>query len=224
MSTTEVTSEAGATAGLARVDMKLEVVVLPVADFDRALEFYGGALGWRSDGVFTADDGSRATQFTPPGSGCSIQFGEGVTTAPPGTAQALHLVVTDIDAARAELIAHGVPASEVYHCDSGYACRYPGRDGRVPGRHPEDGTYASFVSFEDPDGNGWVLQEVTTRFPGRVEGETAYASPGDLAQALRRAAAAHAQHEARTGEADEDWPTWYADFMVRELAGRDLAV
>jgi catechol 2,3-dioxygenase-like lactoylglutathione lyase family enzyme len=221
MSTTEVSTDASATSGVAVVDMKLEVVVIPVSDVDRALEFYT-KLGWRFDGDFVDEFGAHSMQFTPTGSGCSIQFGAGATTAAPGSAQALHLIVSDIDAARAQLLAAGVDASEVYHCASGYACRYPGHDGRVSGRHPDGGTYGSFVSFDDPDGNGWVLQEVTARFPGRVEEETAYSSAADLSEALRRAAAAHGQHEARTGEADANWPDWYAEYMVREPSGQEL--
>jgi len=221
MSTTEVRSDADATSSMAMVDMKLEVIVIPVSDVDRAREFYAH-LGWRFDGEFVDDEGSRSVQLTPPGSGCSVQFGTNVTPAAPGTAQAMHLVVADIEAAREQLVAHGVDASEVYHCATGYACRYPGHAGRVSGRHPDRGTYGSFVSFDDPDGNGWVLQEVTARFPGRVEGDTTYVSAGDLAQALRRAAAAHGEHEARTGQADANWPDWYAEYMVRELAGEEL--
>ena len=125
-------------------------------------------------------------------------------------------------AARAELVARGIDASPVYHCESGYACRFPGNDPPVPGPHPNRGTYGSFVSFSDPDGNGWVLQEVTARFPGRVDGETAYTSPGDLSQALKRASAAHGEHEVRTGEADAAWPEWYAEYMVREQSGAEL--
>ena len=215
MSTTETREDAAGAAGLARVDMKLEVIILPVSDVDRAKEFYSN-LGWRLDGEFVGPDGSRSLQFTPPGSGCSIQFGTDLTPAAPGSAQALHLVVSDIQAARDQLVAQGVDASEVYHCESGYACRYPGHGGRVSGPQPERGTYGSFVSFDDPDGNGWVLQEVTARFPGRVEGETTYASVGDLAQALRRAAGALGQHEP-----DPDWPDRYARYLVREQTGEE---
>jgi catechol 2,3-dioxygenase-like lactoylglutathione lyase family enzyme len=208
-------------ASVARIDMKLEVVVIPVSDVDRAKEFYG-RLGWRLDADFVGGDGSRGIQFTPPGSGCSVQFGTNVTPAAPGSAQGLHLIVSDIEAARDELVAHGVDASEVFHCSKGYGCRFPGNDGRVSGPHPERASYASFVSFHDPDSNGWVLQEVTTRFPGRVAGDTTYASAGDLSQALRRAAAAHGQHEARTGQADPNWPDWYAEYMRREQSGEEL--
>jgi catechol 2,3-dioxygenase-like lactoylglutathione lyase family enzyme len=221
MGTTAVrTGDQAGTAGVATVDMALEVVVVPVADVDRAKQFYEG-LGWRLDGVF-GDAGARSVQMTPPGSGCSIQFGDRVTSVPPGSAQGLHLIVSDIEAANDELVAHGVRTSGVYHCEAGYACRFPGNDAPVAGRHPEHATYASFVSFEDPDGNGWILQEVTTRFPGRVEGDTSYPSARELAQALRRAAAAHGEHEARTGQADANWPDWYAEYMVREQSGQEL--
>jgi catechol 2,3-dioxygenase-like lactoylglutathione lyase family enzyme len=221
MSTTEYrSSDATGMARVTTVDMKLEVIVIPVSDIDRAKEFYAN-LAWRLDGEFTGDDGSRSIQFTPPGSSCSVQFGTNLTPAAPGSAQGMHLIVSDIEAARDQLQASGVNTTEVYHCESGYACRYPGHDGRVTGPHPEHGTYASFVSFADPDGNGWILQEVTARFPGRVTGDTTYASVGDLAQALRRAAAAHGEHEARTGQPDPDWPDWYAEFMVREQSGEE---
>ena len=221
MSTTEVHSDAVGTERVGNVDMKLEVIVIPVSDVDRAKEFYAG-LGWRLDADFAGEDGSRGIQFTPPGSWCSIQFGTDVTSAAPGSAQDLHLIVSDIEAARAELASHGVEVTEVYHCESGYGCRFAGHDGRISGPDPDRRTYASFLNFTDPDGNGWILQEVTSRFPGRVTGDTAYASAADLAAALRRAAAAHGKHEERTGEADENWPDWYAEYMVRELAGEEL--
>jgi catechol 2,3-dioxygenase-like lactoylglutathione lyase family enzyme len=213
-------------AGNAGVGMKLEVVIIPVSDVDRAKEFYA-RLGWRLDADVVSGAGSRLIQFTPPGSGCSIQFGANlfgstVTTAAPGSVQGLYLIASNIEAARDELIAHGVDASEVFHCATGYACRFPGNNGRVSGPAPERGSYGSFVSFQDPDGNGWLLQEVTTRLPGRVAGNTTYASAGDLSQALRRAVAAHGQHEKRIGYADPNWPDWYAEYMVREQAGEEL--
>jgi catechol 2,3-dioxygenase-like lactoylglutathione lyase family enzyme len=221
MSTTDTRgNDATAMAKDATVDMKLEVVMIPVSDVERAKQFYE-SLGWRLDGDFRTDT-SRGLQFTPKGSGCSIQFGTNVTSVPPGSAEGLHLIVSDIEAAREALVARGVDASEVFHCESGYACRFPGNDPPVPGPHPERGTYASFLTFNDPDGNRWILQEVTTRFPGRVEGETTYTSATDLAAALKRAAAAHGEHEARTGQADPDWPEWYAEYMVREQAGEEL--
>ena len=213
-------------ASVSRVDMKLEVVVIPVSDVDRARGFYE-KLGWRLDADVVGDQDSRLIQFTPPGSGCSIQFGKNlfgksVASASPGAVQGLYLIVSDIEAARNELIAQGVDVSEVFHCSKGFGCRFPGNDGRVSGSAPEHGSYGSFVSFRDPDRNGWLLQEVTTRLPGRVAGDTTYASADDLSQALQRAAAAHGQHEARIGKADPNWPDWYANYMVREQAGEEL--
>jgi len=207
--------------------MKLEVVIIPVSDVDQAKEFYA-RLGWRLDADVVSGAGSRLIQFTPPGSGCSIQFGANlfgatVTTSAPGSAQGLYLIASNIEAARDELIAHGVDASEVFHCATGYACRFPGNNGRVSGPEPERGSYGSFVSFRDPDGNGWLVQEVTTRLPGRVEpAATSFGSASDLASALRRAAEAHGQHEKRIGHADPSWPDWYADYIVREQSGLDL--
>jgi len=214
-------------AGDSDISMKLEVVIIPVSDVERAKEFYT-MPGWRLDADVSSGSGSRLIQFTPPGSGCSIQFGANlfgatVASAPPGSLQGLYLIVTDIEAARDELIAHGVDASEVYHCATGYACRFAGNDGRVSGPQPERGSYASFVSFRDPDGNGWLLQEVTTRLPGRVDpAATSFGSASDLASALRRAEAAHGQHEKRIGHADPNWPDWYADYMLREQSGQEL--
>ena len=222
MSTNEVRSS---DATGARVDMKFEIVVIPVSDVDRAKEFYG-RLGWRLDADYDNGDDFRVIQFTPPGSGCSVIFGKNVTAAAPGSAQGLYLIVSDIEAARDELVTHGVDASEVFHDAGGV---YAGTDQpylfgrlRVNGPDHERRSYRSFVSFSDPDGNGWLLQEVTTRLPGRVAGDTTYASAGDLSQALKRAAAAHGQHEARTGQADPNWPDWYAEYMVREQAGEEL--
>jgi hypothetical protein len=146
-----------------------------------------------------------------------------VTSAPPGSLQGLYLIVSDIEVARAELIAHGVDASKVFYCTSGYACRFPGNDSRVSGPAPQRASYGSFATFSDPDGNGWLLQEVTTRLPGRVDpAATSFGSASDLASALRRAEAAHGQHEKRIGHADPNWPDWYADYMVREQAGEEL--
>src|ERR1700720_4550020 len=196
------------------VDFKLEVVVIPVSDVDRAKTFYGG-LGWRLDADYASDDGYfRVIQFTPPGSGCSVIFGKNVTAAVPGSAQGLYLIVSDVAAARVELLGRGVNVSEVFHDAGGV---YAGPDEpflfgrlRVSGPDPDHRSYRSFASFHDPDGNGWLFQEITTRLPGRVAGDTTYASASDLSQALRRAAAAHGEHEARTGEADPNWPDWYA--------------
>jgi catechol 2,3-dioxygenase-like lactoylglutathione lyase family enzyme len=204
--------------------MKLEVVVIPVSDVDRSKEFYG-RLGWRLDADVTAGADFRLIQFTPPGSGCSVQFGTGVTTAAPGSARSLYLVVSDIEAAHDELVKSSVDVSDVFHCVTGLACRFGDSDtpGRAIGRAPEGQSYGSFVSFDDPDGNSWLLQEVTTRLPGRIDPEaTSFASAKDLADAMRRAATAHAGHEARTGQADEKWPDWYAQYMLREQAGQEL--
>ncbi|MGP4091035.1 VOC family protein [Streptomyces sp. KR55] len=147
------------------MDMKLEVVVIPVADVDRSKGFYEG-LGWRLDADFTADDGLRVVQLTPPGSTCSVIFGDGVSSAAPGSAEGLHLVVSDIEAARAELARSGADVSEVFH-DAGGVFHHAGTKARVSGPDPERRSYASFVSFSDPDGNGWTVQEVTERLPGR---------------------------------------------------------
>jgi catechol 2,3-dioxygenase-like lactoylglutathione lyase family enzyme len=200
------------------VDMKLEVVVIPVADVDRAKQFYT-QLGWRLDVDLAKDDQFRVVHFTPPGSQCSVLFGKGVTTEAPGSVQGLHLIVSDVVAAHAELVERGVEVSEVFH-DVGGVFHHAGEEGRLSGPHPSRATYGSFASFSDPDGNGWVFQEVTTRLPGRVEaGDTTFGSSKELAGALRRAAAAHGEHEKKTGQHDENWADWYAEFMVREQAG-----
>jgi catechol 2,3-dioxygenase-like lactoylglutathione lyase family enzyme len=191
------------------VDFKLEVVVLPVADVDRTKHFYK-TLGWREDADFVLSDGGRIVQFTPPGSPASVHFGIGVTDAVPGSVRNTYLVVSDVDAARAELIGHGVEVSEVFHLDDN---RH-----RVPGPNPDRATYSSFAEFSDPDGNTWLLQEITTRFPGRVTG-VSYASTAELAAALRRAADAHGRHELETGHGDPQWPDWYAEYMTQHPAG-----
>jgi catechol 2,3-dioxygenase-like lactoylglutathione lyase family enzyme len=204
------------------VDEKLEAVVIPVADADRAKEFYLG-LGWRLDADVAAGDSFRIVQLTPPGSDCCIQFGTGLTAAAPGSAQGLYLVVSDIEAARAELVSHGVEASEVFHEGAPGGRFNP--DGRVSGPAPDGASYGSFVSFRDPDGNGWLVQEITSRLPGRVDqAATSFASVSDLAGAMRRAEAAHGEHEKRIGHADADWPDWYARYMVAEQAGTELPV
>ena len=204
------------------MDEKLEVVVIPVADVDRAKEFYG-SLGWRLDADVARGDNFRLVQFTPPGSGCSIQFGTGLTSAAPGSAQDLYLTVSDIGAARADVVARGVEASEVFHEGAPGGRFHDGTAGRVSGPAPEDASYGSFASFSDPDGNSWLFQEVTTRLPGRVDPTvTLFGSASDLADAMRRASAAHGQHEKRIGHADADWPDWYAKYMVAEQAGTEL--
>jgi catechol 2,3-dioxygenase-like lactoylglutathione lyase family enzyme len=208
---------------VADVDMKLEVVVIPVSDADRAKEFYG-RLGWRLDADFAFDNGFRVVQFTPPGSGSSLQFGTNITSAAPGSARGLYLVVSGIEAARADLVARGAEVSELFHAGTPGAQFQPeSAGGRVSGLAPNDASYGSFATFSDPDGNGWLLQEITTRLPGRIDAaETAFASTADLASALRRAEAAHGEHEKRIGHADANWPDWYADYMVREQAGTGL--
>jgi catechol 2,3-dioxygenase-like lactoylglutathione lyase family enzyme len=216
MSSTQVRSETALNPPLAqRVDLKLEVVVIPVSDVERANRFYGD-LGWRLDADFAVGDEFRVVQYTPPGSPCSIHFGKGITSAAPGSAQGFYLVVTDIAAARTQLVDRGVEVSEVFH--------------RVgPGKPPESGpdperrSYGSFATFSDPDDNRWLLQEVTARLPGRVEADGAtFASSNELASALRRAEAAHGEHENRTGQRDVDWPSWYAEYMISEQAGKAL--
>ncbi|HEV7653524.1 MAG TPA: VOC family protein [Mycobacteriales bacterium] len=203
------------------MDMKLEVVVVPVSDVDRAVQFYKG-LGWRLDADFATDEKFRVVQMTPPGSPASVIFGTDVTEQAPGSARGLQLVVDDIEAARQELVGRGAPAGEVFH-DAGGVFHHAGTENRVAGRDPQGRSYCSFLSFDDPDGNGWILQEITTRLPGRVDpAATSFASAADLAAALRRAAAAHGEHEARIGQADPDWPSWYAEYMVREQAGIEL--
>ena len=210
----------------AKVDLKFEIVVIPVSDVDRAKEFYT-KLGWRLDADFDSGQDFRVIQFTPPGSGCSIIFGKNVTAAAPGSAKGLYLIVSDIEAARKGILGHGIAISDVFHGDSGV---YAGADEpylfgrhRVSGADAAHGSYRSFASFSDPDGNGWLLQEVTTRLPGRIDSTTTnFASVSDLASALRRAEAAHGQHEKRTGQRDANWPDWYAEYMVREQNGEEL--
>jgi catechol 2,3-dioxygenase-like lactoylglutathione lyase family enzyme len=196
-------------------DMKLEVVILPVADVERAKRFYGG-LGWRLDADLAGADDFRIVQFTPTRSPCSVHFGTGVTSAEPGSARGMYLVVSDIVATRAELVAQGVDVSEIVH-------RVALGPARLKGPHPKHQSYASFASFSDPDGNSWLLQEVTARLPGRVEADgTHFSSSGELAAALRRAEAAHGEHEKRTGKRDEQWADWYAEYVLAEGTGKPL--
>jgi catechol 2,3-dioxygenase-like lactoylglutathione lyase family enzyme len=204
MSTTDVRSN---DASVKNVDMKLEVVVIPVSDVERAKEFYG-SLGWRPD---VTPPG--VVQFTPHGSGCSVQFGPNLTTAAPGSAKS-YLIVSDIETTRDALVAAGIEVSEIFHL---------GPDGPVSGPDPERRTYRSRATFSDPDGNGWLLQEITTRLPGRIEATAmSFGSASDLASALRRAEAAHGEHEKRTGQRDANWPDWYAAYMVAARAGTEL--
>jgi catechol 2,3-dioxygenase-like lactoylglutathione lyase family enzyme len=218
--------DATSKASVAPVDMKFEIVVIPVSDVDRAKEFYG-KLGWRLDADYDSGKDFRVIQFTPPGSGCSIIFGKNVTPATPGSAQGLYLIVSDIQAARKELLERGVEVSEVFHDAAGV---YAGSDEpylfgriRVSGPDTEHRSYRSFASFRDLDGNGWLFQEITTRLPRRIDpATTTFASAGDLASAFRRAAAAHGEHEKRIGAADPNWPDWYAKYMVAEQTGTEL--
>jgi catechol 2,3-dioxygenase-like lactoylglutathione lyase family enzyme len=219
-------NDAASEASFAKVDMKFEIVVIPVSDVDRAKGFYA-KLGWRLDADYDNGKDFRIIQFTPPGSGCSVIFGKNVTGAAPGSAQGLYLIVDDIEAARKNLVRRDVEVSEVFH---GAADAYSGPDEpylfgriRVNGPDPEHRSYRSFASFRDPDGNGWLFQEITTRLPGRIEATaTTFASANDLASAFRRAEAAHGEHEKRTGQRDANWPDWYAAYMVAEQSGKDL--
>ena len=211
MSSTEVRGQGATRDASARtIDMKLEVVVIPVSDIDRAREFYK-SLGWRLD---VTPPGSGVVQLTPPGSGCSVQFGANRTTAAPGSAQGLWLIVSDLRAALDRLAAAGVAADDVYHV---------GDSGKASGPDPQRRSYRSFASFHDPDGNRWLIQEITTRLPGRIDSAaTTFGSAGDLANAMRRASAAHGEHEKRIGAADPNWPDWYASYMVAEQSGGTL--
>lgn len=209
MSTTE-DRNSKATASVGTADMKLEVVTIPVSDVGRATEFYR-RLGWRQD---VTPPG--VVQFTPPGSWCSVQFGTNRTSAAPGSAQNMFLIVSDIEATREQLVAAGIEVSQVFH---------RGTDGPVSGPDPDHRSYLSYASLSDPDGNSWLFQEVTTRLPGRVDASaTSFGSASDLADAMRRASAAHGEHEKRIGEADANWPDWYAKYMVAEQAGAELPV
>ncbi|AUX80466.1 VOC family protein [Sinorhizobium fredii] len=204
------------------IDMKLEVIVVPVSDVERAKAFYAN-LGWRLDADFAGDDGYRVIQFTPPGSGASVIFGKNVTDAQPGSAQGLYLIVSDIEAAREDLRRRGVDISEVFHAGDVHAGKdepYLFGRHRVGGADPERRSYRSYASFRDPDGNGWLFQEVTTRLPGRIDASTTtFASAADLASAFRRAEAAHGEYEKQLGHRDEGWPIWYAEYIVREQMG-----
>jgi catechol 2,3-dioxygenase-like lactoylglutathione lyase family enzyme len=219
-------NDAGSEASVAKFDMKFEIVVIPVSDVDRAKEFYA-RLGWRLDADYDNGKDFRIIQLTPPGSECSVIFGKNVTAAAPGSAQGLYLIVSDIEAARANLLRRGVKISEVFHGGSDV---YAGPDEpylfgriRVNGPDPEHRSYRSFASFMDPDGNGWLFQEINARLPGRVDATaTSFASANDLAAAFRRAEAAHGEHEKRTGTRDANWPDWYAAYMVAEQSGKEL--
>src|SRR5438132_6816349 len=222
MSPTEISSVTSETS-VRSVSMKLEVDVIPVSDVDLSKGFYE-RLGWRLDDDAAPLDGLRIVQFTPPGSATSITFGKGLTTAAPGSAEA-SLTVSDIEAAHDALVGRGIDVSDVWHGPP-----FP-PEARQPGPDPARTSYGSFCSFNDPDDNLWLVQEVTTRHPGRIDPtETAFASAEDLENALRRAEAAHIEHQKRTGRShllhrssqDENWPDWCASYMVGEQAGSYL--
>jgi len=227
MATIEIDRDVATKPSTSRsLDLKLEVVVIPVSDVDRAKAFYT-RLGWRLDADFASGSEWRVIQFTPPGSACSVIFGRNVTAAAPGSVRGLYLIVSDLEAARQDLLDRGIAVSEPFH---GAGDVHAGPDEpylfgsvRVSGADPERGSYSSFASFSDPDGNGWLFQEVTTRLPGRITADgTTFASQRDLAAALRRASVAHGEHETRIGGHDENWADWYADYIVREQAGLPL--
>ena len=206
----------------AGVDMKLEVVIIPVVDVDHSKAFYA-SLGWRLDADFPFDNGFRVVQFTPPGSSCSVQFGQKLTSAEPGSVRDSYLIVSDIEAAREAISSRGVAVSDVFHPAVPGAQFHPeDARNRLKGSSDNHRSYGSFATFSDPDGNRWLLQEVTTRLPGRVAGDTTYTSAEDLSEALQRAAKAHGEHEKRIGQADPKWPNWYAEYMVREQSGKEL--
>ena len=198
-------------AGLATIDMKLEVIVIPVSDVNRSEQFYR-KLGWRQD---VTPPGSGVFQFTPHGSACSVQFGKGLTSATPGSVQSTYLIVSDVEAVRNAIIAAGIEVGEIFHF---------GPNGPLSGIDPERGSYRSLATFADPDGNSWLLQEITTRLPGRVDtGVTSFESASDLASAMRRAESAHGEHEKRMGgQRDANWSDWYAEYMAAEQAGSEL--
>lgn len=205
--TQEIRGDDTGVTSVAKIDMKIEVIVIPVSDVDRAKEFYM-KLGWRLD-----QTPPGVVQLTPHGSTCSLQFGAKLTSAAPGSGKG-YVIVSDIEAARKALIVAGIQVGEIFHI---------GPSGPIPGPDPEHGTYRSLALFRDPDGNSWILQEITSRLPGRIDrGATSFASSSDLASALRRAAAAHGKHEQRIGKADANWPDWYADYLVRERTGEEL--
>jgi catechol 2,3-dioxygenase-like lactoylglutathione lyase family enzyme len=225
MSTVDRQSAPGRSPSGESADLKLEAVVIPVADADRSKAFYAD-LGWRLDADFSFDNGFRVVQFTPPGSQSSVQFGMHITGAPPGSAQGPYLIVSDIEAGRDELVSRGASVSGVFHSGAPGAQLDPGETSdRINGPDPDRQSYKSFATFEDPDGNSWLLQGVTDRLPGRVDPATiSFNSAGDLAAATRRAESAHADHEKRIGHADSDGSDWYAKYMVREQSGQELPI
>src|SRR5262245_56383000 len=215
MSSTPSAEKRTTTPNTATVDLKLEVVVIPVSDVDRAKRFYVG-LGWRLDADFAFPNGFRVVQLTPPGSGCSIQFGTNITSAVPGSARGLYLVVSDIDAGRNELAARGAAISEVFHAETpGAQFQSDGTNGRVSGPAPAHGSYQSFATFSDPDGNGWLLQEITARLPGRGLSNLDIPTMTEL---LRDAETLHGEYGSKA--AKHHWSEWYAAYMVARERGR----
>jgi predicted enzyme related to lactoylglutathione lyase len=223
MNNTKAQVESSVSAqGVPKADMKFEIVVIPVSDVDRAKRFYA-SLGWRLDIDFAASNRYRVVQFTPPGSACSIMFGSGITPTAPGSVQGLYLVVSDIEDARADLIDRGVKVSDPFY-DAGGIFHHLDGEGIVTGLQPQRRSYGTYVSFSDPDGNGWFLQEVTTRLPGHeLSCDIQFASSTELARALRRTAVAHEEHERKIGKKDVNWADWYADYISSEQAGKPLA-
>jgi len=214
MSTAVTAAHVDSGASTETVDMKFEVVVIPVVDVDRSKEFYT-KLGWRLDADFLFDNGFRVVQFTPPGSGCSVQFGMEMTSAPPGSARGLYLIVSDVAVARRDLVARGVEVSEVFHPRTPGAQFQIDGSGRIRGPAPEHATYNSFATFRDPDGNGWLLQEVTTRLPGRGFSNLDVAT---LIQVLQEAEKHHGEYEPNAPK--HHWSGWYATYIVARQDGR----
>jgi predicted enzyme related to lactoylglutathione lyase len=216
MSSTESSTEHVTQApSPATVDLKLEVVVIPVSDVDRAKRFYG-SLGWRLDADFAFENGFRVVQFTPPASGCSVQFGTNITSATPGSARGLYLVVSEIEAARAEVVARGAEISEVFHAGTpGAQFLRDGTSGRVRGPAPDHGSYSSFATFSDPDGNSWLLQEIKTRLPGRGLGNLDVPT---LTELLREAEKHHGEYEPTAPK--HHWSDWYAAYIVAREHGK----
>lgn len=215
MATSSATNnEPASDASAAKVDMKFEVIVIPVADVDRSKAFYT-KLGWRLDADFPYDNGFRIVQFTPPGSGCSVQFGAKITTAAPGSAQGLYLIVSNLEAARKALFARGVEVSEVFHTLKPGAQFRPESDGRASGPDPGSRSYSSFVTFSDPDGNTWLFQEITTRLPGRGLGNLDVST---LTELLVETEQHHGEYEPTAPK--HHWSGWYAAYMVARQDGK----
>jgi catechol 2,3-dioxygenase-like lactoylglutathione lyase family enzyme len=216
MSTLNASLSSGPISGpsVEKMAVKLEVVVIPVADVDRSKEFYT-KLGWRLDADFPFNNGFRIVQFTPPGSGCSVQFGSKITPAAPGSAQGLYLIVSDVEAARKDLVARGIDVSDVFHPGTPGAQFQIGGSGRISGPAPEHATYNSFATFRDPDGNGWLFQEITTRLPGRGFSNLDVAT---LAELLQETEKHHGEYEPTAPK--HHWWDWYSAYIVARENGR----